>query len=243
MANLAADGLETEMSVRFGAEADVQAEELAMEALKSTHVDTKRSFSISIGASVDDASETENADDSNADPQAKRQLMQQQALQVGADALGISYDEMVQVTEILNALFSGRMTAEQTDALVSWFERSAQDVSIVQREDGLYVLSAARLDLSSLPMDEEALAELSQNSFEIGYRPETGVEYAAILNMGTDNGRMVFEFVDRDIDDDVFDSTRYSDDPTVRKLDLNKSFGGLFSGFNFKKEPPAEDNE
>lgn len=187
-------------------------------------------FSIVIGSGNDLEAATKAATGSD-DLRASRQVLQVQAMQAGADAFGISYDEMVQLTELINALFTGRMTAEQTDKLVSWLERSAQDVTITQRQDGLYVLKADRLDLSSLPMDEEALAELSQNSFEIGYRPETGVEYAAVLNVGSDNGRMVFEFVDRDINDEVFDSRRYTEDANVRKLDLNKAFGGLFSNY------------
>lgn len=230
------------LKVGFGASAD---DEIIRQFESAGNDDATSSFSISIGTTVEDtASEGEGtAEAAEGNELTKRRVVQERAMHAGAQALGINYDEMVQLTELLNALFTGRMTAEQTDALVSWFERSAKDVTIVRRDDGLYVLTAARLDLSGLPMDDEALAELAQNSFEIGYRPETGVEYAAVLNVGTDGGKMVFEFVDRDIDDAVFDPSRYADDPAVRKLDLNKSFGGLFSGWKRQAESPADADE
>ena len=158
----------------------------------------------------------------------RRQAQQQLALESAAASLGMEYDEMVQVTEAISNMFTGRMTREQLESVISWIESSASDVSIEEQGDGLFVLTAKGFDLSEWPLDSEVTEELAKNSIEIGYRKETGVEWAAVLNIGEEQGRMTFEFVDRDTGDAVFNRKNRMDQG-VRVLDLS-SLSKMFSG-------------
>lgn len=158
---------------------------------------------------------------------ARRQAQQEQALKAAATSLGVEYDQMVKFTEAINNMFTGQMTREQLSTVISWIESSAGEVSVDER-DGLFVLTARDFDLSHLPLDEDSAAELAQNAIEIGYREETGVEWAAVLNIGDEQGKMTFEFVDRDTSDPVFDRERWLKGGDVRVFDLS-GLGKLLS--------------
>ena len=133
----------------------------------------------------------------------------------------VDVESLMRATEILESFFRGEMTPEQLTAVIDWIESSAGSVSIDEQDGGVYLLTARDFDLSDLPIDDDSAAEVAQIELEISYRKDTGIQWAALRNVGDGNGSIRFELTDFEIDDALLDRERFTQDENVKVIDLS----------------------
>lgn len=135
------------------------------------------------------------------------------------------------ITEIAEAIFTGRATQAQLESLIAQLEKFAGNASVSRGDDGVWTLVASQFDTTGMDDDERKLMERA--TLSIRYREGDGVLSAELSNFGEADGRLTFEFIDG-IDEKLLDRTRYLD-RGVPMLDLRNPwqmmtfFGDVFS--------------
>lgn len=135
------------------------------------------------------------------------------------------------VSEIAEAILTGRATQTQLESLIADIEKFAGHASVTQGNDGVWTLNVSEFDTTGMDDDERAMLEHA--SLSVRYRELDGVLSAELLHFGEADGRLSFEFIDG-IDETLLDRTRYID-RGVPMLDLRNPwqimtfFGDVFT--------------
>lgn len=128
---------------------------------------------------------------------------------------------------ILEDVFRGEMTPDQLTTVIDWIEASAGSVSVNEQGGGTYVLTARDFDLSDLPLDDRSAARVAHVELEIAYRQDTGIQGAALRNVGDGDGSIRFEQTETEIDTALLDRARFTQDENVKVINLNTLTGML----------------
>ncbi|MBU0640835.1 MAG: hypothetical protein KKB50_18370 [Planctomycetes bacterium] len=97
-----------------------------------------------------------------------------------------------QLEELLGSFLSGTASREQIDEIVAAISEAAEDVSVTEVEEGLYVLIARNFH-SGDAADQELVAKME---LEVAYRDGHGIESANIHHIGAYDGSIRFAFTD-----------------------------------------------
>jgi len=135
---------------------------------------------------------------------------------------------------IVDDFIRGRTTPEQVGQIISWIESAADNVTVTPQPDDSHVLHATSFRFELPGMDDEDRAQLERVVLEIAYHPDNGILWAQISNLGDAGGTILFERVEANMHDPLFDRTPYLEDMNVRVIDL----AALAPMFQSKDRPP-----
>jgi hypothetical protein len=124
-----------------------------------------------------------------------------------------------EVKQLFLDFVAGRATAEQINQVFSLIAEAARDASIVEVTPGLYLLTASDFKLEALDTDDAAM--LADMRLEITYRAGSGLESAALTNLGQYAGTLRLSPPGGAADQNLFDRKRLVEPGVTRVCDLS----------------------
>jgi hypothetical protein len=113
---------------------------------------------------------------------------------------------------------TGRATGEQIDEAYKLLAEAARDVSVREEQPGLHVLTARDFNLEDADPDEIEL--VGDMTLVIVYREGSGIESAALENLGEYGGTLRLTPIDQ-IDETLFDQQRVIEPGVTNVLNLS----------------------
>ena len=125
------------------------------------------------------------------------------------------FDEeaLAQIEELARGLFTGELSREDLDQLMSLIESTAGTMTVEELGAGEYLLIASGFD------DDDP--DIKDAVFKVRYREGFGVPWAEIANIGAYKGSVRIELAEVEVDESLFDKSRYLDDGVTKVLDLS----------------------
>jgi len=116
-------------------------------------------------------------------------------------------------------MVTGQASAADFEAVVALIESAASDVTVTRGTGNRHILTASGFEFDEGDPDAEVLGRMI---VEVVYQEGVGMASATVAHVGPYDGTVRFQMIGIDVDDDLFDRTRFLERPGVQRFDVSQ---------------------